>query len=98
MVQVDILIREIAHRMQYSASTITRFIQRFNRTGSLNYRPRPGRQRATTAQQDRLQHLRDSFRTAVQTARETVGVHRRQIEANTVRLSASLGDKLKQIR
>ena len=88
MVQGGISSREIARRMHCSASTITRLIQRFNQTGSLNDRPRPGRQRATTAQQDRyirLQHLRDRFRTAVQTARETVGVHRRQIGANTVR-------------
>lgn len=40
--------------------------------GSVNDRPRPGRQRATTPQQDHyicFQHLHDRFRTTIQTSR-----------------------------
>ena len=88
MVQGGISRREIARRMNCSTSTITRLVNRHRQTGSLNDRPRPGRQRVTTAQQDRyvrLQHLRDRFRTAVQTAREKIGVHGQRIGANTVR-------------
>ena len=88
MIQGGMSRREIARRMQCSPSTITRLAQRHQQTGSLNDRPRPGRQREMTPQQDRyiiLQHLRDRFRTAVQTSRETVGVHCRRIGASTVR-------------
>ncbi|WAR12348.1 hypothetical protein MAR_026528 [Mya arenaria] len=48
--------------------------RRHEETGFVADRPRPGRQRVTSLQQDRhsvLSHRRDRFRTSVQTARET---------------------------
>ena len=51
-------------------------------------RQRPGRERITTRQQDRyivLTHLRDRFRTSVETAQERVGTHNLRVSALTVR-------------
>ena len=78
---------EIARRMQCSRTAIRRLIQREEETGTVNDRPRPGRQRVTTPAQDRhirLQHLRNRFQTATQTARETIGVHNQPISSSTV--------------
>jgi hypothetical protein len=51
-------------------------------------RPRPGQPRVTTDQQVshiRLQHLRNRFKTAVSTARESPGRHNPRISSATVR-------------
>lgn len=80
--------RRVAHRFGCNVSTIVRLQQRNEETGSVTDRPRPGRARVTTPQQDRyieMQHLRDRFRTATQTARETPGRNQPRISANTVR-------------
>lgn len=80
--------RQVARRFGCNVSTIARLLQRHEETGSVADRPRPGRARVTTPDQDRyieMQHLRDRFRTATQTARETPGRHQPRISANTVR-------------
>ena len=68
-------------------STISRLVQRYNVTGSVKDRPRPGAQRITTRRQDvyiRLRHLRNRFLTASATARITVGNRGRPIHRLTV--------------
>ena len=55
---------------------------------SLDDRPRPGREKVMTPEQDQYivtQHLRDRFRTATQTAAETPGIRQPRISASTVR-------------
>ena len=54
-----------------------------------NDRPRSGRPRVTTRRQDRyirLTHLRNRFRTAVETFQVTPGTHNNRISADTVRI------------
>jgi len=80
-------ITQIAQRMGCTRRTIQRLIERQQETGSVDDRPRPGRERVTTPGQDRhirLMHLRDRFRTAAQTARETQGVNHRPVSSSTV--------------
>jgi len=67
--------RVVARQMGCSHQTITKLIQRYNATGSVKDRQRPDRQRVTSVRQDRqivITHLRDRFRTATQTARDTI--------------------------
>ncbi|KAF5907804.1 Transposable element Tc1 transposase [Clarias magur] len=74
--------------MGCSQPTIRNLVQRHTATGSVDDRPRPGRERVTTPQQDRyiqLQHLRDHFRPASRTARETPGRNNPRISSPTVR-------------
>ncbi len=88
MLNVGVGPSEIARRMGCHQSTITRLHQRVTETGSAADRPRPGRQHVTTPAQDRYilnQHLRDRFRSAVQTARETPGRINPRISVSTVR-------------
>ena len=69
-------------------STINRLRRRHNQTGSTRDRPRPGQPRVTTAAQDRyirLKHLRNKFKTAVETAAETEGIHGRSVNPETIR-------------
>ena len=78
----------IARNFQVRKSTITRLYQRLRQTGTTNDRPRSGRPRVTTRRQDRymcLSHLRNQFRTAVETAQVTPGTHNNRISADTVR-------------
>lgn len=78
----------IARNFQVSKSTITRLYQRLRQTGTTNDRPRSGRPRVTTRRQDRymrLTHLRNRFRTAVETAQVTPGMHNNRISPDTVR-------------
>lgn len=80
--------RQVAARFGVHVSTIDRLVNRFRATGSTRDRPRPGQRRVTTANQDRyivLRHLRNRFKTATSTSRETRGVHGRNISADTVR-------------
>ena len=80
--------REIARRMNCAHSTILRLVQRHNETGSVNERHRSGRQRVTTAAEDRhivLRHLRNGFRTETETAREDRRYGQQRISRDTVR-------------
>ena len=68
--------RAVARRFGCSNHTIRALVQRHQTTGSIEDRPRPGRERVTTPGQDRrivLQHLRERFRTATETAQDTPG-------------------------
>ena len=78
----------VANHFNCHHSTIVRICQRFAVTNSVADRPRTGRQRVTTRNQDRrirLAHLRDRFTTATSTARETPASHRQRIIAHAVR-------------
>ena len=73
MVEGGLSYRQVAERMGCSLTMIARLVDRHNATGSVDDRQRPGRERVTTRQQDRyivLSHLRDRFRTSVETAQE----------------------------
>ena len=66
--------RQVARHFHCSPSTVSRLWQRYLETDSVDDRPRPGREKVTTPEQDQYivtQHLRDRFRTATQTAAET---------------------------
>lgn len=79
---------QVARRLGCNQCTIARLIQRNHATGSVDDRQRPGRERVTTERQDRqIQnlHLRDRFRTASRTARETPGRNNPRISSPTVR-------------
>jgi len=80
--------RAIARHFGCSQATISNLAKRFEATGSVSDRPRPGRSRVTTPNQDRmivLQHLRDRFQPATVTAAVTPGLHNPRISADTVR-------------
>ena len=88
MVEGGLSYRQVAERMGCSHTTIARLVERHNATGSVDDRQRPGRERDTTRQQNRyivLSHLRDRFRTSVETAQETVGTHNLRVSALNVR-------------
>ena len=88
MLQAGVGYRVVARRLGCHHTTITRLRQREADTGSANDRQRSGRPRTTDDAQDhhiRLQHLRDRFRTAVQTARETPGRYNDRVSASTIR-------------
>ena len=111
MLEGGVGIRQVARMMGCSPQTIINLRRRYQETNSVDDRPRPGAQRVTTPDQDRyivLQHLRDRFRTAVQTAAETPGTHqerirpitvRRRLHANDLRAHRpSIGNVLKPLR
>ena len=78
--------RVVAHFL-VNRATVQRLHNRYVQTGSTRDRPRPGQPRVTTQVQDRhirVTHLRDRFRTATETAAETVGRHRPRISYRTV--------------
>lgn len=78
----------VANQLNVNQSTIHRLWRRLQTSGSTNDRPRSGRPRETTARQDRyirVKHLRNRFRTAVETALETPGRHNNRIHPKTVR-------------
>ena len=69
--------RQVARHFHCSPSTVSRLWQRYLETDSVDDRPRPGREKVTTPEQDQYivtQHLRGRFRTATQTAAETPGI------------------------
>ena len=87
MVEGGLSYRQVAERMGCSHTTIARLVERHNPTGSVDDRQCPGRERVTTCQQHGyivLSHLRNRFRTSVETAQETVGTHNLRISALTV--------------
>ena len=64
----------VARQFGVHRSTISRLAEKFRQTNTVNDRPRAGHPHVTTLRQDRailLMHLRDRFKTATQTARET---------------------------
>jgi transposase len=68
----------IARRFGCHHSTISRLVARYQQTGTVRDRVRPGRARVTTLRQDRyllVTHLRDRFLPAATSARRTVGTH-----------------------
>ena len=70
--QAGVAVDQVATSFGVHRTTIQRLARRFQATGTANDRPRSGRPRCTTAAQDRLiirQHVRDPFRSAVETAR-----------------------------
>ena len=78
----------LARNFQVSRSTITRLYQRLRQTGTTNDRPRSGRPRVTSRRQDRymrLTHLRNRFRTAVETALVKPETHNNRISPDTVK-------------
>lgn len=69
-------------------NTICRLMAKWRQTGSVADRQKHPRGKVTTPRQDRymvLAHLRTRTRTAVETARATIGSHGRPISPNTVR-------------
>ncbi len=88
LLQAGLSCMEVGRRMHCHRTTISRLRQREAVTGSVADRQRPGRERVTTAAQDRhirLQHIRDRFRSAVATARETRGHGNQHVSASTIR-------------
>ncbi|XP_071094228.1 uncharacterized protein [Haliotis cracherodii] len=72
----------VANTFNVHVSNIHRLQQRYNITNSTADRARRGRPRVTTPRQDRFihrQHLRDRFRPASVTARNTIGTRGRPI-------------------
>ena len=88
MLEAGMTQRQVAHRMGCCQSTIFKLADRYGETGTVKDRPRSGRPRVTTTNQDRnivLQHLQESFRPATATAAATPGQHNPRISAPTVR-------------
>lgn len=88
MLSAGLSCRHVANHLGCNVSTISRLQTRENATGSVADRPRSGRPRVTTEAQDRhirLSHVRDRFRSAVDTARETRGVRQNRVSASTIR-------------
>ena len=88
MVEGRLSFREVARKMGCSHQTIMKLVERNDTTGSVSDRQRPARQKVTSQRQDWnivLSHLQNRFRTAVKTARETVGINNQRISASTVR-------------
>ena len=81
MLSAGSMVNNVAHHFGCSRQTIRNLVNRFNITGSVRDRARPGRVRATTLRTDRvitLTHLRNRFLPATVTARR-YGVHAQTI-------------------
>ena len=77
-----------ARLMRCNRSTIVDLWRRYQQHGTVADRPRVGRPRVTTPQQDlyiRVTHARNRRQTAVATARTTIGHHNRPVNEHTVR-------------
>ena len=84
---------QVARQFNVNRSTISRLLQRYNRTGSVSDRPRPGAMPATTPRQNvyiRQRHLRNRKLTASSTANLVIGTRGRPIHRTTV--GKRLGD------
>ncbi|KAG7254992.1 hypothetical protein CRUP_005526 [Coryphaenoides rupestris] len=94
------VIRQLTHEfLQILEKTPSRLKRirnwRFNETQSVRDRARPGRERVTTEADDRyivMQHLRDRFHTAAQTAAETPGRRQPRISTATQAAKKPKGD------
>ena len=71
-------VREVARRLQVSHSVIIRLRDRFQATGIVKERPRPGRPKKTTAREDRF-----IVRQALRTRTTTANTVRRRLQAAT---------------
>ena len=74
MIQANRRYSEVACHFGCTRRTVSNLVERNAETGSVDDRPRPGRERVTPPEQDRyinLLHLRNRFRSASRTARET---------------------------
>ena len=88
MVEEGLSFREVGRRMGCSHQAIIKLVKRNANTGSVCDRQSPGRQRVTSRQQDQhvyLTHLRDRFKTSVQTAQETLGIYNQRVSTSSVR-------------
>ena len=88
MVEGGLSFHEVGRGMGCSHQTIMKLVERNANTGSLCDRQCPGRQRVKSRQQDQhvfLTLLRDTFKTSVQTAQKTLGIHNQCVSASTVR-------------
>ncbi len=86
MIQAGMLHRAVATQFGVHINTIQALWRRFQQFGNVRDRPRAGRPRVTSRQQDnhiRLVHLRNRFQTASLTARTIPGL--RAISPRTVR-------------
>ena len=93
MLEAGLSCSEVARRMNCHQSTIIRLRQRLAQTGAVTDRPRRGRPRVTTPAQDRRirVHLRDRFRTAVETSREIRTRDGQRISVSTVKRGLHAG-------
>ena len=88
MIQANMNYSQVARHFGCSRTAIRNLVERHAETGSVYDRKRPGRERMTTPEQDRhitLLHLRNRFRSASRTARETPGRRNPRISSPTVR-------------
>ena len=88
MLRAGMTAREVARRFNVHEGTVCCLQTRFRQTHVVSDRPRSGRPRVTTAEQDRhirLTHLRNRQRPATLTADETPGTHNNRISDQTVR-------------
>ena len=86
MIQANNNYSEVARHFGCTRRTIRNLVERNAETGSVDERPRPGRERVTTPEQDRyinLVHLRNRFRSASRTARETPRMNNPRISSST---------------
>ena len=88
MLECGISATRVAQRFGCSRRMVYNLQERHQATGTTTDRPRSGRPRVTSARQDRAivrEHVRNPFRTAAQTARETPGRNNPRISRFTVR-------------
>ena len=93
MLECVISATRVAQRFRCSRATVYNLQERHQAIGTTADSPRSGSPRVTSARQDRAivrEHVRNPFRTATQTARETPGRNNQRISRFTVcrRLSA----------
>ena len=77
----------VARHFNVRRTAFSRLVRRLEETGATRDRPRTGRPRVTTPNQDcviHLTHLRDRFQSATQTAGTIQGRHNPRISAKTV--------------
>ena len=87
MMEAGMSIRNVARHFGVAFSTAREIRNRYAETRSFRDRPRSGRPRVTTPQQDRhvvLSHLRNRFRPVTSTAAITIGTHTRPINGHIV--------------
>ena len=81
-------VREVARRLGVAHSTISRLQTRYQQTGSVKDRPRRGRDRITSAQEDRyivLTSRRNRFLSAPKLARQLYNAQSLRVSKQTVR-------------
>ena len=87
-IQAGILQQVVAERLGVSPGTITKWKQKFQATGDVKDRPRTGRPKITTEQQDRyirVLALQDRRRTSKSIQRSVVRRYKTRVSDQTVR-------------